>query len=108
MAKLRLGSLTLRIETGRYSVPRLKESDRKCLACDQNEVENETHFMFQCSCYDNLRVKWFSEMTLPANFITLTTEEKLKCVLNESINVKPTARFISTAWNHRNLHLNTQ
>jgi hypothetical protein len=33
MAKLRLGCLPIRLETGRYSIPRLPENERTCLVC---------------------------------------------------------------------------
>ena len=33
VAKTRLGCLPLRLETGRYSVPRLAEHQRTCLVC---------------------------------------------------------------------------
>ena len=53
-AKLRLGSLELRIETGRYARPRLEIHERICLLCSEikrknnlePEIESELHFLF--------------------------------------------------------------
>ncbi len=46
ISQLRLGILPINIETGRYtSTP---EHDRICGMCNQNRVENEAHFMFEC------------------------------------------------------------
>ena len=66
-AKLRLGSLELRIETGRYARPRLEINERICLLCSENkienneepEIENETHFLFYCDKLKILRDKFF-------------------------------------------------
>ncbi len=46
ISQLRLGILPSTIETGRYA--NLKEDERICLLCQQNCVENEAHFLFEC------------------------------------------------------------
>ena len=47
LARTRLGCLPLRLETGRYSVPRLPEADRTCLVCKDDahlvDVEAADH-----------------------------------------------------------------
>ena len=50
-AKTRLGCLPIRIETGRYSIPRVPENQRLCLVCDSNSIECEVHYLFSCSAY---------------------------------------------------------
>ena len=52
-ARLRNGTLPLRIETGRYTG--LQPEDRKCTLCSDNVVEDEIHFVFDCSLYDDIR-----------------------------------------------------
>jgi hypothetical protein len=52
-AKLRLGVLPIRVETGRYNRELL--SDRKCKLCNLNEIEDELHFICRCKLYSNLR-----------------------------------------------------
>ena len=47
LAQFRLGILPIRIETGRFIGERIE--DRLCRMCDQNQIENEIHFMFHCS-----------------------------------------------------------
>jgi len=102
LGKFRLGCLPLRLETGRYQVPRLPEDQRICLACDtENEVENESHFMFQCGAYKDERDSWLSKMTLPENFIDQPDADKFKVVLNNPTNVKHTANFIIAAFHLR-------
>ena len=41
------------IETGRFSGKKLEE--RLCRFCDKNIIENETHFLLECECYETLR-----------------------------------------------------
>ena len=111
MAKLRLGCLPLRIETGRYSIPRLPERERKCLVCrnhetlldpsDPESIENEAHYLFQCAAYVNEREVWYGKMSLPDNFGALDFQQKFKIVLNHPENIKPTANFILNAYNIR-------
>ena len=53
LAQLRLGVLPLAIETGKYTGKSIEL--RVFGVCDSNEIENELHFICQCSCYDELR-----------------------------------------------------
>ena len=103
MAKLRLGCLEIRIETGRYARPRLPEEDRTCQICtNQGQApESELHFLFQCEAYTNERTAWLSSLEKPEHFINLSTEEKLKLVLNLDKNVKKTAQFIIEIYDKR-------
>ena len=114
IAKLRLGSLDIRIETGRFSQPRLEENERLCTVCNLNDplqglnpqIENETHFLFICSLYDQIRGDWMSKMQLPVEFNNLTVNEKLKVVLNDHNNVKLTSQFIIDAYDLRSRTIN--
>ena len=117
VAKTRLGCLPIRLETGRYSIPRVPESQRICLVCkNQNQlvdinptnnptnegpVESETHFLFSCKAYNAERDLWFSKMKLPPNFLELPITCKLKVVLNDPHNVKITSQFITNSFNIR-------
>ena len=113
-AKLRLGSLELRIETGRYARPRLEIHERICLLCSENkrknnlepEIESEMHFLFYCDKLTFLREKWFSSIIKPDNFELLSEGERLSIVLNMHENCKPTAQFITDAYCMRNKILN--
>ena len=90
LSKLRLGSLELKIETGRYARPRLEVHERICPICTENrqhkglepEIETEIHFLFYCELYDNLRKGWIQKVIKPQNFMDLDEDTKLKVVLN--------------------------
>ena len=54
IAKLRLSSHKLFVETGRHrQIPR---QDRKCILCNIDDVEDEYHFMLICPFYNNIRI----------------------------------------------------
>ena len=98
--------MPLRLETGRYSIPRVPEAQRTCLVCDSNTVECEIHYLFSCSAYSIDRDEWYRKMTLPNDFEQFSTDNKLKVVLNDQSNVKLTARFIVKAYHTRSKLLN--
>ena len=61
--KFRLGNHQLRIETGRHTVPKTPENLRICSLCQSNDIENESHVLFSCAFYNNLRSKVFDEIS---------------------------------------------
>jgi hypothetical protein len=64
IAQVRTGTSFLRIETGRYErqlapngqFEKLPVEKRTCRLCDQNEVEDEYHFLVKCKRYTSARV----------------------------------------------------
>ena len=114
LSKLRLGSLELKIETGRYSRPRLELHERLCPICTESrlqrslepEIETEIHFLFFCEHFENLRMCWMQKVTKPENFTNLDEGTRLKIVLNDPNNVKTTAQFLVDAFNMRRKMLN--
>ena len=114
LSKIRLGSLELRIESGRFSRPRLEINERICLICrDTNlgldlepQIETEAHFLFFCDYYNNLRNTLLTDLVKPENFGNLDEGSKLSIVLNVPENVKKTAQFIINAYNMRSKKLN--
>ena len=98
MAKTRLGCLPIRLETGRYGIPRSPEEERVSLVCKNfnnptnnptlEHIESEVHYLFHCSAYRNERDEWQQKLILPVNFDQLALEFKLKIVLNDTCNAK--------------------
>ena len=111
IGKTRLGSLQIRLETGRFSRPVLEEHLRICLVCDQvnhggQQIENEHHFIFICGSYNILRIEWLNKLTVPENFNNLEQCEQLSIVLNHPENVKPTSQFLISAFDMRSKIIN--
>ena len=103
LAKIRLGCLEIRLETGRYARPRLAEEARTCQACPNPnlEIENEEHFLFKCSTYQTERLAWLEKLNVPNNFLLLSQNSKLDLVLNNHHNVKTTAQYIINIFDKR-------
>ena len=83
LAQLRLGVLPLAIETGRPRYTGKSIELRDCAVCDSNEIENELHFICQCSRDNELRKELydFIDVTIQdINFYTLGDEDKL-CII---------------------------
>ena len=60
-SRLRCSSQRLEIESGRWHRPVRKPVDeRKCKNC--NVVENEFHFLFECSLYNDLRIQYLDSI----------------------------------------------
>ena len=98
LANLRIGSFRLKIETQRYFRPKIPYEQRFCVTCPNhnNEIECETHYLFSCTAYGNLRESWLSLLEKPEYI-----KQKLKIVLNWTANIKPTANFILNAFEIR-------
>ena len=99
IAQLRSGTLPLQIETGRFQNIPLEY--RLCLLCNSNNVETETHFLFECECYNDLRQQFYgnSENLYP-EFALNPDENKLKMMMTTEM-IKLTAQFICNCFNKR-------
>ena len=84
ITKLRLGVHTLRIQTGKYenkgaSIP---EEERLSLVCKRNCIEDEKHFLIDCTEYESLRQQlYFHISENDATFINLTDPDRTLYVL---------------------------
>ena len=93
MAQFRFWILPLNIETGRFRNQALDE--RLCTACEFNEIEDESHFLFQCSLYDELRSEWVSHIVNKrTNFPELDKISKFQVIFDiyHRITAKSTLR----------------
>ena len=58
-SKFRIGNHNLKIETGRFTIPKTPEDLRICDHCNLNSAENELHILFHCDLYNDLRKTLF-------------------------------------------------
>ncbi len=69
MTSLRIRAHKLAIERDRYSRPPTTADQRLCLNCETNQVEDEYHFLTQCSKYaDDTEVMYRKIIALCPNF----------------------------------------
>jgi hypothetical protein len=60
LTRLRVGTNMLAIETGRWEGKKVEE--RVCKVCKTNQVEDEKHFLIECSGYDAVRQDLYKKL----------------------------------------------
>jgi hypothetical protein len=81
-AQLRAGVLPLHIETGRFRNTRVE--DRLCNLCNLQHIEEEMHFLFDCTLYTDLRRDWLQGVRdQVVNFDTLNNFEKIRIMFEK-------------------------
>lgn len=58
LMRFRTGSHLLAVETGRWEQPPVPRSDRECLICGMNVVQDEFHLVLECPRMHDLRAKY--------------------------------------------------
>ena len=103
LAKFRLSSHQLRIETGRYGNNRVERSLRICICCDKNEIEDEYYFLLVCPAYVDLRAahikKYFYKRPNMFKFVKLSNLKNRNSLLN-------LAKFIKQSFSRRSEIIN--
>ncbi len=96
-AQFRCGILPLRIETGRY----VGESpdERLCRFSDSQNVENEVHFLLNCSLYTDIRNECFSDQFNTEHFRNLSDTEQLGFIVHN--HPRKVTTFIGKAYLRR-------
>ena len=76
--KFRSCTLPLHVETGRYSMPKLPLNERLCKMCTDGSIEDEKHFILNCSLYTDLRQNLLSKASnINTDFNNMPCEQKL-------------------------------
>ena len=59
--KFRISNHNLMIEHGRYGNTKVLKEKRLCIVCNSDQIENEMHLIFSCSCYNEHRTKMIND-----------------------------------------------
>ena len=94
LAKLRSGTLSLAIETGRYT--RTPVDERLCRSCDSNAIETEFRFLFECDRYNDLREQFINTGDTGIRGINPPIEQ-LSLIFDDISQTKRLATFIKSA-----------
>jgi len=98
LAKFRCGILQLKIETGRFNQTKLE--DRLCDICNNDEIEDEYHFLCNCAKYSSLRASLFRKVSDHHEcFVALDMRQKFVFLLSKCN--RDVAKFIRKAWEER-------
>jgi len=104
LAKLRLSSHKLRIESGRYGESRIERDERYCVFCCKRDVEDEYHFVLVCCLYEELRKKYlkryFYQKPSVYKYVELMKSKNSKQLLNLSKYVNETFNMRKAALNY--------
>ena len=112
LARFRISSHNLRIETGRYereSLPcgkivKLHASKRTCKVCNTNKVEDEFHFLIECKTYSHERADLYSTADLNTVMSSeINNKIRFQTIMssNETNILKALGKYIFTCLNKR-------
>ena len=93
-----MSSHALKVEIGKYK--NVKYADRLCKYCPLKTVENEYHFLLECTFYDKERSEFLKKLNAPADlsfdvlFFKLITSGNLS-------ELKLLGKFIDTCFFRR-------
>ena len=96
------------IELGRYQSDHIPRENKLCPLCKSNQVENESHFLFQFSRYSFQRETFLNRVNeIIPDFERKSTSESIKLLMNSNdhhVN-KLVMKFISSCTNIRDTSL---
>ena len=105
LCQLRLGILPIHLETGRYTGKPVNE--RICQICNTNEIDDENHFLFKCTYYNDERELFLNDLNFSnlefQDFAHQHISEKLDFLFKEKIF--KFGKFLETIYNKRRKHL---
>ncbi len=111
VAQLRLNSHQLAIEKGRHVKPKIPESARICILCNQGDIEDECHFLVDCSFYIEERVHLLCKILLhnPSFFTNVSTSKEAYILImscqDEGLMFN-IAKFINKCFQKRHNYVN--
>jgi hypothetical protein len=103
LARLRSGTLPIRIETGRFE--KIPLNERVCVFCHKHQIEDEKHFLLDCDFYNDLRFDLFQHMCILDNdFMNLPSLAKLCMIMTTESVQFILAKCIYLMFQRRKLH----
>ncbi len=98
MCRVKCGILPLQLEIGHYR--RTPLTNRLCIICDSNVVDNEVHFIYGCSGLADVRTQFEGKVFLP---LALEDRELLDTLKENfsSVRMKNFGEFVETMFERR-------
>ena len=102
--RFRSCSLPLFVETGRYNRPKVPLGERICKLCSLNKVEDEVHFLIDCSLYSDYRYDLFMKASvLNDAFVDMPSIDKMKFIMNCNELQRLLANNLTNMYKRRNV-----
>lgn len=96
MAQFRAGITPLKIEVGRYY--RIPLEFRICTLCNYNVVEDEKHFLLECSKYISVRVILLKHILEEyPSFFNMSSEEQLYHIFSNEKIIEHLVNYLHSA-----------
>ena len=111
IARLRISSHTLEIETGRHRRPKVPVEERTCRICESNSIEDEQHFLIECLAPEIVQLRkklTATAITCIPNYKNLNNREKFNEILTnrESEMISALGGYLTLAFQKRYQRLN--
>ena len=106
IARFRMCSHTLAIETGRHAKPKIAKEERKCRYCNLDEVEDEKHFLLKCPLYNEERLSLFNSVVLNVSAMSQGDVFVYLLSCKEPTTVKALGTFLHNAFMKREKAMN--
>ena len=85
LVRFRVSSHRLQIELGRHTKPKTPIEKRICVYCDDNSIDNESHFLIQYKYLESERQSLYTTIEKYINnFRSLVDDAKFKCIMSEN------------------------
>ena len=107
LVKFKVSNQKLMIELGWYQRDHIPRENRLCPLCKSKQVEDESHFLFQCSRYSFQRETFLNGINeIIPDFERKSTSESIKILVNPDDNRvnKLVMKFISSCTNIRDTY----
>ena len=106
IARFRMSSHTLAIETGRHAKPKIAKEERRCRYCNLDDVEDEKHFLLKCPLYNEERLSLFNSVVL--NVSAMSQGDVFVYLLSskEPTTIKALGTFLHNAFMKREKAMN--
>ena len=103
LAEFRTSTHKLRIETGRYEYQKLPSADRTCLVCQNGAVEDEEHFLMQCTAYTIPRKQLYAKaLEICPQFKNLNVKKQFIWLMSAEADIPGTvAHFLVESYDIR-------
>ena len=88
ISRIRCSNHPLAIEEGRKKDPKTPREDRLCVFCDEHVVEDEEHFLLNCTAYSNLRTHYNMHSQSVPDVLNMENQHQLANFLISTLELR--------------------
>ena len=88
ISRIRCSNHSLAIEKGRHNNPKTPRQDRLCTICKGHVVEDEGHFLLECTVYSHLREHHNMNFETVPDMLNMENQHQLAKYLVSSFDLR--------------------